>query len=77
MPGYMASDIDRDRQTRNVGGIGLNGHTKAGRGTAEALRPDAQGIDRRKGVPFHFGIIRVGVRPVQGPAKRLFRQRRS
>ena len=74
MPRDMTAHIDRDRQPRDMGGIGLDRHAKRCRNPAEALRADVQFVDEPESVPFHLGVIGIGMRPVERPAERPLRQ---
>ena len=62
MPRDMTAHIDRDRQPRDMGGIGLDGDPEGGGNAAEALRPDAQPIDRLQRVLLHAGVEGIAAR---------------
>ena len=62
MPGHVAAHVDGHRETGDMGGIGLDGDPAGGGNAAEALRPDAQPIDRLPRVLLPAGVAGIAAR---------------
>ena len=69
---YVAPDIDRSGQSRDMRGGLLNGYGKSGRGASEALRSDTETVYLFKYALFHIGVKRLRIFHRDVAAERFF-----
>src|SRR5207248_7479629 len=65
----VALHVDRDRIHRDVRGGGFDVHRKGGRIAAEALRTDAEHVDRLPELGFELRTFRVGAARAERPRR--------
>lgn len=71
MAGNVATDIDRDGQSRDMSRGEFDGGAQRGRPAAEALRAYIEGIRLFEYLRFHRGVILIGIRLADRAAESL------